>query len=341
MAEKLPGIGQWKILYEAMRRVKDIAPWEYLEEDELFAVQNPETNEIGFVSIMGAIGEHYAISVYLGEKGLYGLWDLHQSTHDEFSFQRILEIPQLQASFEDRDYLHPKDRTIIKKLGLSFRGKNSWPMFRSFRPGFFPWYLDDKEARFLHIILEQTIDVVLRLKTDRSLVETGCEDTYLLRKGIREKDTIIWQDSTLKMIPQAPQQEFTVNMSAIANLNKMVPYQITLEIDLIMSTEPVQEKKDRPYYPYILMAIDADSGLILEPQILQPLPTLDAMMGTVSSKIVELLTKSQMLPAKILVSSETLYHLISCVCENLCITLELHEELPNVDQARAEFKDIL
>ena len=74
MVVKSPGIGQWKLLYEAMRKLKDIAPWEYLEEDELFAVQDPDTNEIGFVSIMGAIGEHYAVSVYLGEKGLYGFF---------------------------------------------------------------------------------------------------------------------------------------------------------------------------------------------------------------------------------------------------------------------------
>ena len=339
MAEKLPGIGQWKILYEAMRRLKGIAPWEYLEEDDLFAVQDPETNEIGFVSIMGAIGEHYAISVYLGEKGLYGFWDLHRSTPDELSYQRFFEIPQLQASFEDRDILHPKDRTIMKKLGLSFRGKHSWPMFRSFRPGCFPWYLNGKEARFLHYVLEQTIDVTQRLKKDGSLVETGCENTYLLRKGIRKKDTIIWQDSTLKMIPQVPHQKFTVNMSAIANLKNKAPGQATVEIDLVMSTEPVQEKKDRPYYPYILLMVDTGSGAIVGFQLLKPLPTFDAMWGTVSSEVVDLLAKTQVLPEKILVSSEILHHLVSCICENLCISLELKEELPNVAQARAMLLD--
>ncbi len=310
MVEKLPGIGQWKILYEAMRRLKDIAPWEYLEEDDLFAVQDPETDEIGFVSIMGAIGEHYAISVYLGEKGLYGFWDLHRSPPDELSYQRFFEIPQLQASFEDRDMLHPKDRTILKKLGLSFRGRNSWPMFRSFRPGCFPWYLSGKEARFLHYILEQTIDVAPRLEKDLSLVEKVYEDTYLLRKGIRKKDTIVWQDSNLKMIPQAPHQEFTLNMSAIANLKNKVPGQVTLEIDLVMSTEPVQEKKDRPYYPYILLMVDTGSGAIVGFQMLKPLPTFDAMWGTVSSEVVDLLAKLQALPGKILVSSEMLHHLV-------------------------------
>ena len=47
---------------------------------------------------------------------------------------RVLEIPQLQASFEDRGHLQKEDRDVIKKLGLKFRGANSWPMFRNYAP---------------------------------------------------------------------------------------------------------------------------------------------------------------------------------------------------------------
>jgi len=71
LSERLLKIEEWDNLYKTAIKIKDIAPWEWLEEHDLFAVQNPDTNEIGFVSIMGAIGEHYAISVYLGEKGFY------------------------------------------------------------------------------------------------------------------------------------------------------------------------------------------------------------------------------------------------------------------------------
>ena len=59
----------------------------------------------------------------------------------------FLGVPQLQASFEDRSELHDKDRQVIKDLGLKFRGRQTWPLFRSYRAGFVPWHLDADEGR--------------------------------------------------------------------------------------------------------------------------------------------------------------------------------------------------
>ena len=50
----------------------------------------------------------------------------------------FLRVPQLQASFEDRNELRDKDRQVIKELGLKFRGRQAWPMFRSYRTGLCP-----------------------------------------------------------------------------------------------------------------------------------------------------------------------------------------------------------
>jgi hypothetical protein len=51
-------------LYDLMARVKELAPWHYLEEDDLFGVIDPDTGEPNFVSVMGAAGEHFAVAVY-------------------------------------------------------------------------------------------------------------------------------------------------------------------------------------------------------------------------------------------------------------------------------------
>lgn len=42
----------------------------------------------------------------------------------------------LMCSFEDRNELAGADRKQIKDLGLTFRGKNAWPMFRRMDPVF-------------------------------------------------------------------------------------------------------------------------------------------------------------------------------------------------------------
>jgi hypothetical protein len=72
MAENPPTMEEWRELYEAVVRVKELSPWEWMTETDVFAVQNPETDELGFVSVMGMLGEHYAMSLYLGPEGIYG-----------------------------------------------------------------------------------------------------------------------------------------------------------------------------------------------------------------------------------------------------------------------------
>jgi len=81
MSENKPTAEEWKKLYAAAAKVKEMAPWEWMMEDEVFGVQNPETDEIGFVSVMGAGGKHFAISVYPGAEALYDFLTLHNERY--------------------------------------------------------------------------------------------------------------------------------------------------------------------------------------------------------------------------------------------------------------------
>lgn len=184
--ETTPGTREWRELYDAAARVKELAPWEWMTEADVFGVQNPETGEPGFVSVMVMLGEHYAVSLYLDSEGIHGFLDL-QMMGPFADPEGLLQIPQLQASFEDREQLDKRDRAVIKELGLKFRGRNAWPMFRSYRPSFFPWFLETWEVRFLSCALDQLADVVPRFGENSSLLEPSGGDRYLLRAPRRER----------------------------------------------------------------------------------------------------------------------------------------------------------
>ena len=203
MAENTPTPEEWRKLYEAVIRIKEIAPWEWMTETDVFGVQNPETDELGFVSVMGLLGEHYAVAVYLGSEGLYGFWAL-QDTSPLGSPERLLEIPQLQASFEDRNELENKDREIIKATGLNFRGRKAWPMFRSLRPGFLPWFIEAEEARFLTHALEQVPAVASRFREDPAQLETHDDARYLVRVPQQKGRTFVWEASIMRVPPPQP-----------------------------------------------------------------------------------------------------------------------------------------
>lgn len=61
------------------------------------------------------------------------------------------------ASFDNRGELNAEDLAVIKTLGFKFRGKQRWPLFRLFEPGFPPWAVDGAQARFLTAALEQAV----------------------------------------------------------------------------------------------------------------------------------------------------------------------------------------
>src|SRR5215213_4021206 len=99
---RTPTLRELKRLYELAAEVKELAPWRWMKEDDVFGVQNPETHEVGFVSVMGLLAEHTAVAVYIGAKGLYGFLDLQEDALEVNPFA-LLDIPQLQLSFEDRE----------------------------------------------------------------------------------------------------------------------------------------------------------------------------------------------------------------------------------------------
>ncbi len=164
-----PTTADWKRLYELAAELKELAPWKWMDETEIFGVENPDTKEIGFVSPMGMLGEHLSVGVYLGAEGLYGFWDFQMEGLKAEPFA-LFEIPQLQVSFENRENLEKQDRDVIKNLGLKFRGSQNYPLFRSIRPGFMLWFITSDEARMLIYAIEQTLEVAPRVRENPDIL---------------------------------------------------------------------------------------------------------------------------------------------------------------------------
>ncbi len=175
MVENAPGNEEWRRLYQAAIELKRQAPWEWMTEADNFGVQDSDTGELYFVSVMGMLGEHFAIALYPGAGAFYKFLELEEAGASAAP-EAVLEIPQLQASFEDRNLLHQRYRDIIKALGFKFRGRNAWPMFRSYRPGFMPWFLEREEARMLAVGLEQLLEVAPRFRENPGLLDPSDDE---------------------------------------------------------------------------------------------------------------------------------------------------------------------
>ncbi|HXF85653.1 MAG TPA: hypothetical protein VNK49_09705 [Anaerolineales bacterium] len=328
-----PTLEEWKRLYDLMAQVKALAPWEWMQEDDIFGIQMPETGEQDFVSVMGMLGEHFAVAVYQGIKGLGGFWNL-QLLGYAAPPELVLQIPQVHASFEDRDMVEKADREVMKQLGLKFRGANAWPLFRSYRPGCFPWYIEKQEAKMLICALEQLLDVAPRFKDNPDMLTPGDDDEYLVR--VKKDDH--WEDSVQRITFR---REVTLNLimneKALEHLRKMMPGKLTLEIDLYMMMDPVQEKaNERPFFPFMLMLADHHSGMILGFDLLTPLPSMEAMWSEVPAVVVEKLAEG-FPPKEVLVKDAMLYMLLQPVAEEAGFRLKKESHLKMIERAQNEF----
>ncbi len=327
-----PTLDEWRRLYEAAAKLKEEAPWEWMFEDEIFGVRNPETGQIGYVSIMGANGEHLALAVYLGSKGLDGFWRLSRGEGmEDPGF--LLEVPQLQISFEDREMVDKEDRAVMKALDLRFRGRQAWPLFRSYRPGCAPWFLTAEEARFLARVTEQALDVIARLGEDPDLLEPPEDDDEYL---VRVQTEAGWQDEWLspESVPVRPPP--AVDIERLTQMRKELPRQsFTLEAELFTLPSFIKDEEDeRPYLPYSLMIVEAESGLILAMELMVAKPSLDAVWEQAAAKLLDTLSQMGALPKRIAVRSERLQNILIPIAAGLGSQLQISPRLPALDEAR-------
>ena len=338
MEEGVPVIklSEWRGLYEATMLFQQAAPWKWMVETDLLGVKDPENDRIGFASVMGEIGKHQALAVYLGSEGLFGFLKTQADSSPSGS-EVLFEIPQLQVSFEDRAFLLKQDMTIIKRLSLKFLGRNAWPLFRSWRAGFLPWFLEREEVRFLTIALEQSLDVALRFKEDLSLLKPQGEFRHLVRVSREGGKGIEWEDEILTVPPPEPARILIeMDSGILGELGQFPQSDIVLETDFFMSPSPISEPGKRPFLPYILLMVEASSGFVVGFRLLDARISLESMWGSIPSAIVQLLAEKGLLPRTLAVRSPMLLGLLGSLASALPVDVKHVPSLPSLDEAKEE-----
>ena len=326
MKEKTPSMKEWRRLYDVAVEFKKLKCWDWIYDDDLFGVQNPDDGEIGYCCIMGNFRQMFGIAVYLGADGLDGYLKIQSGEIGEADPDALYSQKCIMASFEDRDYLWKEDLQLIKKFGLKFRGRNQWPMFRSYRPGYVPWFLTKKEALFLTVALEQAIDVAVRFREDEGLLTPRGKNKYLIRVPDKIEDIILWEDRWMKPAPVKKTRVFDdrvdeVRMQKIKK--KAVRTSNIWEIELAFSPTPVREKKERPYFPRMLAVIDHRSIMGLDFHIFE----ISSDTSEFRNHFLDFLEKHGALPKEILVGNDETLQIIAPITSLLKINVKSGSKL--------------
>src|SRR4051812_11605372 len=107
----------WQRLYKIADEFYRTKPWEWIEDLDIFGVQDPSTGQIGYCSILAGDKDFIGFVVYRGTRGLEAckLMQTADLIHPED--EAILVQDCLQLLFVKREELEDEDRRVMKRIG--------------------------------------------------------------------------------------------------------------------------------------------------------------------------------------------------------------------------------
>jgi hypothetical protein len=290
-----PNKAQWQELYEAAIAFQQAAPWEWMANEDIFAVVSPVNAETGYCSILGNGGEEFGLSIFLGDAGLRRLVALIEEQKDDDDATAAIMTPGLVFLLANRSELDEEDRKIINSLGLSFRGKNAWPLFRSQRPGYAPWFLERDEVIYLTATLRQALEIAGRVKDGsldlrQNLTRGKVITRYSTENGRQER----WDILRLGYLDDFDRREplGAADEAALLLLSKRTKQRSgSWELDIFVAPARIGPPGSRPYHPLCFMAVERESGLVV--QMNMTAPWLKA--SEKQEEVIRLLEKSETL----------------------------------------------
>ncbi|WP_198038618.1 plasmid pRiA4b ORF-3 family protein [Planococcus lenghuensis] len=323
-----PGI--WQQLLTEMVELRELEPWKWLYDDEIFVVEDPVHGTPLFVSVLGAGGEEFGLAVYIGEEGYESLLNtMSQSMPTE---ELVFGQRSILASFSDRDELEKDDLQLLKDLGRSFRGKKKWPMFRSFVPGYYPWTIDAEEARLLVEVIGQTKAVLKGVMGGLEILVDPHSRAFF---GRRMNESGEWQAGRFVIDEPADPEEGTaaeliVPETDIARLKKLKASALQAEFGLFHVNYPVQDEPDeRPYFPLIIVGMDHASGLT----VYQDITGRKAKAEAAQQGLRDFIEQQGGIPESLWVTAET-ERLVRPLVEELKLRVVMKKTLPELERLK-------
>ena len=327
----------WRRLYEAALRVEEMAPWEWMEEIDVFGVWPHGRDTAAFVSVMGMLGEYTAVAVYTGPREWHQFLQIQDDPGGGDAAGRIMEVNHLHAAFGQVADLEPPDKKVIRALGLTLRASQLQPYFRSFRPGYFPWFVEAEEVCLLTDALEQLLVIAPLVQNDRALLLAGTKPHSVLTR-VQEAPDGPWCHRAHVFPPVATTFRVEVPADLMSEVSAMDESACAVEVDVFPGFMRVGKQSERPQNPYVLLAVEPKSRFVLGVEMLTVETTLEAMWATLPEKLLRMLTKNGIRPSTFSVCTPWVGMVLDSVCSALNTKLQRKAHLPALDRVRRDFE---
>jgi Domain of unknown function (DUF6930) len=327
--EPQPTEKEWLELYRSAVEFRRLGCWNWMFDSDVFGVRDPESDEVGYCCVLGRLRQVIGLVVYRGAEGI----DVHERIQagrvgpghpDLLHLQRCLMV-----SFESKADLEEQDRKQVEGLGFKGRGRRAFPQFRSYRPGYLPWTLSGGEARLLRLALDETMEMAVRLREKRNLLDAPREGHYLVRSRGASGWAERWEAPVQRQgidVLRLPFDEVRVQRIK----NRGLPRRGSWEADFFFAPAAVYDD-ERPYYPYLFLIVNGRRAKPVGMRLARTEEHVDAFRA----EFLAVLEREKALPREVLVQSEQALELLEPLTVRLGIRLESVEILETLSYLRA------
>ncbi|OGS18000.1 MAG: hypothetical protein A3J70_06905, partial [Elusimicrobia bacterium RIFCSPHIGHO2_02_FULL_61_10] len=245
----------------------------------------------------------------------------------------IGEQDALMAEFADRQFLGKADLEVIRNLNLQFRGANSWPVFRSYLPGYAPWPLTDEEAVFLTFALRCASDAIQRVDDlELDLLSRPGQVFCYYPKG---KDRSAEGEFETRWDPAPiyrpePPPPLNLDQERISHiLSKPRQKDSAWEADFNFLPVHVTDR-ERPYFPISALVVHQATGFVFNAKAENAAPRHQVL----ANAILESIEKTGFFPDEVHVRDERVASSLSPLGKSLGIRVVAKKRLGAVEEAK-------
>jgi hypothetical protein len=324
-------------LFNLAEKIYITKPWLILADTELILVKDPQLGGLCYCSVMGELGEVFAVHAYRGMDS-YRLFKKIVSGASVHVGEFYATQHSVSLEFVPCGRLTAPDREFAQALGHSLKRGLSAPQFRAGRPGYQPWYLTEDEGKVLATCIESVLAFCEHLAPNPSAEFWKLEDVY---------PQVIWsknkyfrvQNALARIAPAPPPASPPLDESRLQKLSRGdYPVRGIVEVSEFHSGAPVGGKNQRKACLRVAMAVDAENLFLYVVEAFEPSrPTGEVLMEALLLTI----ERGKFVPAEIRVGDECHRLLLLPLKERLGFELRVLEKLPALEFAKKDLQKTL
>ncbi len=322
----------WQELYPLAARLDQLDPWSWMSVPDCFGVVGAGQEEPCFVIFGGSSKGFRNVRLLLGWKAMF---DFVSRVADPAKQNGawLLEIRMLELLYLEDRYLFESERSLLKRLRVGPCADGSRPVFRSIRPGYHPCQPDPAERALAAQALYQALGLALRVEEDGLLLKGRFPGEVLLRR--QEGQGGAWRDvwTPAQAIPDE-EVEVRIDGQRLRRLAEAPLRRLTIQVDLLFTPLRVRPKGRRPQTAYVLLLVDAASGLIVAGELLQALSGVPQMWAQIPERLLSVFEHLGGCPQVLEVSCDRMANLLRPLGEHLPFKMVRHERLEAVEAAK-------